>query len=636
VWAAAMKLAINTRNKIGFLDGTCLKSAYENSAPLSNQWERCNSIVLSLLLNSVFEDLFLGQIFFDNASEMMKLMNLVNESPSGSVQDHMAGWIIDSGANQHMTVSTSNIFGIIDVTDSNLTVGHPNRTLAKIQYARNLKLSENIVIFEVFVVSEYCVSLLSVNKLNKDTRMFVGFTETKCFIQDLHQNKIIGTGSENGGLYMFDYVSPISFNSQTLGNQSTVCYVSKFVWHTRLGQPSDQAIDMLHQDLNSTNDSHVSPCDIGHKAKQTRDPFPLSDHQTTSIGKLIHFDFRGIVHQTSCAYTPQQNGIAERKHRHLLNVARGLLFQSSIPLSIWSECVLTATYLINRLPSSVLNGESPFELISADDGEVDFATSMGENSSSKGNVPSNYGSLSQNDLPDNSSQRLPDLRRSSRTVKLLAKLNDYVANSSRNPVVKMLAVRCMLNVAIYNNWDLFQLDINNAFLCGDLIEDVYMTLSLVLIMISLRLLAGKPVETPLPEKATLNHIETDDDHLLANIGNYQRLIGKLIYLTKTRLDIAYVVHRLSQFMHSSSNSYLDDALRVLRYLKGSVETKKQSTLSRSSAEIEYRSMASTTCEVIWLSNLLGDMGVKDLLPVVMYCDNSLALQIAANLIFHKK
>ncbi|GKD44808.1 ribonuclease H-like domain-containing protein, partial [Tanacetum coccineum] len=70
VWAAAMKLAISTRNKTGFLDGTCLKSAYDSSASLSNQWDRCNSIVLSWLLNSVSEDLFLGQIFSDNAFDV--------------------------------------------------------------------------------------------------------------------------------------------------------------------------------------------------------------------------------------------------------------------------------------------------------------------------------------------------------------------------------------------------------------------------------------------------------------------------------------------------------------------------------------------------------------------------------------
>ncbi|GKC63416.1 ribonuclease H-like domain-containing protein [Tanacetum coccineum] len=185
------------------------------------------------------------------------------------------------------------------------------------------------------------------------------------------------------------------------------------------------------------------------------------------------------------------------------------------------------------------------------------------------------------------------------------------------------------------------------------------------------LLAAKHVDTPLPENATLNHTESDDDHLLMNVSNYQRLIGKHIYLTNTRPDIAYAVHCLSQYMDSPLNSHLDAALRVLRYIKGSPgsgiqinktgnlklrayadsdyarcpatrkfvsgycvflgdslvtwKSKKQSTLSRSSAEAEYRSMASATCKVIWLSNLLGDIGVKNLLHVVMYYGNSSAL-----------
>ncbi|GKE23920.1 ribonuclease H-like domain-containing protein, partial [Tanacetum coccineum] len=83
------------------------------------------------------------------------------------------------------------------------------------------------------------------------------------------------------------------------------------------------------------------------------------------------------------------------------------------------------------------------------------------------------------------------------------------------------------------------------------------------------LLVAKHVDTLLPENTILNHIETDDEPLLDNIGNYQKLVGKLIYLTKTRPNISYDVHCLSQYMYAPLLSHLDAILSVLRYLKGS-------------------------------------------------------------------
>jgi transposase InsO family protein len=56
---------------------------------------------------------------------------------------------------------------------------------------------------------------------------------------------------------------------------------------------------------------------------------------------------KGILHQTSCPDTSPQNGVAERKNRHLLEVARSLMFTMNVPKFLWSEAVMTATYLIN-------------------------------------------------------------------------------------------------------------------------------------------------------------------------------------------------------------------------------------------------------------------------------------------------
>jgi len=68
----------------------------------------------------------------------------------------------------------------------------------------------------------------------------------------------------------------------------------------------------------------------------------------------------GILSQHSCPSTPQQNGVAERKNRHLLDVVRTLLLESSVPLRFWCEALSTAIHLINRLPSSTLHNVSPF------------------------------------------------------------------------------------------------------------------------------------------------------------------------------------------------------------------------------------------------------------------------------------
>lgn len=71
----------------------------------------------------------------------------------------------------------------------------------------------------------------------------------------------------------------------------------------------------------------------------------------------------GIIHQTSCPYTPQQNGVTERKNRHLMEVVRSMMFHTNVPKRFWSYAVASACYLINRIPTKILQDVSPFEVL---------------------------------------------------------------------------------------------------------------------------------------------------------------------------------------------------------------------------------------------------------------------------------
>ena len=90
-----------------------------------------------------------------------------------------------------------------------------------------------------------------------------------------------------------------------------------------------------------------------------------ADNATDFLNRELSdfFKSKGIIHQTSCPYTPQQNGLAERKIGDIVDKARTLLIQSSAPLNLWGFAVMTSSHLINRLPSRILNLQSPIEIL---------------------------------------------------------------------------------------------------------------------------------------------------------------------------------------------------------------------------------------------------------------------------------
>ncbi|KAJ0801453.1 putative RNA-directed DNA polymerase [Helianthus annuus] len=1248
VWSNAMKLALEAKNKYGFIDGKCVKS--ESDAVLASQWDRCNSVVLTWLLNSVSEELYLGQVFSKLASEvwtdlkesfyrvdgsivydlykkincvsqggtpvaeyynklttmwkqfdamlhlptcscqaakdyndfttLIKLMqflmglddvyqsvrtNLLTRDPLPTVKvafsiiSREESHRLSSGGSKPQNVSfvsksnqgvdqrrrnNRNTNTSLKCTHCNMLghtidrcfelIGYPpgfrrrsnnsnqsvnNNNKSNITSNSNKTSSVNNVSSSVGnsglpFTTEQIAKLLSLvgEKSGSDAQNQNVGGESFCMSSfDSSSKKILMSGSQDCGLYFVG-------NS---GNLNNVCFnssVKTFTWHSRLGHPSDQVLAVLKDKLKIQSSEHDF-CDVCHRAKQVRVPFPLSEHKSKFVGDLIHLDVwgpykvtsydgykyfltivddfsravwcyfmtsksevfenfkmfyelvltqfkrkikiirsdngtefvnsqmdnlcktKGILHQTSCSYTPQQNGVVERKHRHLLNTARALMFQGGLPLRFWSDCVLTAVYLINRLPSYVLSGKSPFEMMfdcepslshlrnfgclcfstilhdsdkfsynaekcvfigysnfkkgyklwsldskkfffsrdvkfyesvypfkikTLDNQELEFDKQLNHANFFDVGIPevSNmpydeegtngaqglHGDDQQPLIPSTSApdsgvevaqhteqvsssglgsnERAEDtmrsdgdhdqsegnlnVRKSSRNTTMPRRFDDFVvegrvkygiekvinyANLSyenkcfvsslnkileptsyneaasdvkwveamnsemealyRNntwvlvdlpkgrkpigckwvyrvkykangeverykarlvakgfnqregidfgetfsPVVKMVTVRVVLKLAVNNNWPLYQMDINNAFLYGTLCEDVYMTQpqgysssdnkvcklvkslyglkqaprqwneklttvltsmgfvqsvcdyslfvmsknNVIIILLvyvddivvtgnnkdeiekvkaSLRenfkikdlgvlryflgievlysdscvclsqrkyclellnefgLLGCKPVTTPIEQSFLVSSKCDKDASVLENINGFQRLVGKLLYLSLTRPDISYTVQFLSQFMHSPSKSHLDIALRLLRYLKlspgkgvsfkrssdlklsGFVDSdwgkclktrrsvtgfgifvggtlvswksKKQSVVSRSTAEAEYRAMCSAACEIMWIKNVLFELKITCELPVKLYCDSKSAISISQNPVFHER
>ncbi|KAJ7969877.1 Retrovirus-related Pol polyprotein from transposon TNT 1-94 [Quillaja saponaria] len=688
----------------------------------------------------------------------------------------------------------------------------------------------------------------------------------------------------------------------------------------------------------------------------------------------------GILHQTSCVNTPAQNGVAERKNRHLLEVARSLMFTMNVPKIYWGDAVLSAAYLINRMPLRALEFKTPLDLllrncsfivplkvfgcvcfvhkhkkdiskldpralkcifieytatqkgykcyhsptrktyVSMDvtfrESEAYFSSSslQGESYSEeelthgeennmeteneetvnlenvveveKGNdgeslngskglmrqknddlltysrrkhkvtaienalpsqkaIPNSvpqptqtplsskstdhtlpYSSNLPCDIPNIDDINLPIATRKGVRACTQHPISNYISYDSLSPsyrafvsslflpygkravgckwvftikkkangtierykarlvargftqtygvdyqetfahVAKMNSIRVLISCAVNLGWDLQQLDVKNAFLHGDLAEEVYMeippgfscqktegkvcklkkslyglkqsprawfdrfrkamlsfgyqqsnadhtmfvkhcygriTILIVYvddivvtgdnpiegIFLSQRkyvldlleetgMLGCRPANTPIEA----NHKLQSGDGECVDRERYQRLVGKLLYLSHTRSDIAYAVSVVSQFMHDPHSAHLDAVHRILRYLKsapgkgllfenhkslklevytdvdwaGSLDdmrstsgycifvggnlmswrSKKQTVVARSSAEAEYRAMAHGTCELLWLKRLMEDLRLTVEKPILLYCDNIVAINIAHNPVQHDR
>ena len=345
------------------------------------------------------------------------------------------GWIIDSGATNHMSYKEEWFKNLDKSLYTKVKIG--NGAYMEVQGKGDVVFKTDQgtkIIHNVLFVPSLCENLLSVGQM-LDKGYTLNFSNKVCTIVDENGNVVMNVGMRNKNfkLSLEDY-GPVALNTK-------VENISQ-LWHKRLGHSSVKTMkgtQSLVKDMPLVNEfDHV--CDVCQQGKQVRLPFPHSSWKAKYKLELVHSDVcgpmsvpslngsryfltfiddytrwcwiyfltqksqvaekfgefkkmvenqaeckikcirtdnggeytghcfqsickeSGIVHQFTTPYTPQQNGVCERKNRTLMEMARCLLFENNMPKKFWAEVVNTSNYIQNRSFTKSLEKKTPFEL----------------------------------------------------------------------------------------------------------------------------------------------------------------------------------------------------------------------------------------------------------------------------------
>nr|CAN59936.1 hypothetical protein VITISV_001878 [Vitis vinifera] len=594
---------------------------------------------------------------------------ILSLSPSSSTLNPSI-WILDSGATHHVCTNSSMFHSIHSFSSNTVTL--PTGTKIPITGIGTIHLSPHLVLEHVLYIPTFQFNLISISALTQTNCFSFDFTAHFCFIQDHSQGKLIGMGRRQGNLYLLDSSVFHSISSVFVVDNNTSTHVNK-LWHFRLGHPSNVKLSVLKPYLQlqkpTTYAEAVVVPEWQHAMRAELQA--LESNNTWSLCTLPPGKTT-VGYKWLYRVKYHADGFIERYKARL--VAKGFTQQEGVDFFYtFSPVAKMVTVKVLLSLASIYN----WHLTHLDVNNAFLHGNLSEEVFM--HLPPGYHREGEPLLPSNTVYYSLFIKTAGNDfIALLVYVDDIIvasnnkiaADNLKNSLNKSFKLKDLGNLKYF-----LGLEVARSAK-GILINQRKYALEL---LSETGYLGCKPAKTPMQLNMQLSQ---DDGELLTDPNMYRRLIGKLIYLTITRPNLTYSMNKLIQFLSQPRRPHLQAVYRILQYIKGSPgkgiffsassslqlkafsdsdwaacpdsrksvtgfciflgdsliswKSKKQRTVSRSSAEAEYRAMAHVTCELTWFISLLKDLGVPHTQLALLYCDNQAALHIAANPVFHER
>nr|GEV00660.1 hypothetical protein [Tanacetum cinerariifolium] len=434
-WSRTIKMAFGAKLKLGFIDGSSPKPAVIHND--YQRWVCCDYMVTCWILNSMVAELFESFLYAQFASDLWKELEERYGQSNGPLIYHVERELIAAYFNKlkkfwdelHSLngVPMCNYGKIREctygVTEKFFEIDSRSKLIQFLMRLNDDFKAVRTQILSMDPLPNLNKAYYIVQQVEKQKQVTHQTTDPTSFFAKVNQN--VKKDSRNDGKNQGGEKKSCTFcnqdghvqNGKIDLDQRMVADVCQEVMKKFKGKDSDQSnvasSSKPHADVwgpykvPALNGAHYfftivddfSRCTwtyLLHKKDQVlsvlcnfmayianhfnaKPKFLRSDNGTEIVNGdcLAYLRKQRIVHQKSIVYTPQQNSIVERKHRHLLDTARALKFHYGLPNKFWGDSVLTATYLINKMPMKILVWKTPFEMLHGEPPSYDHLRVMG-------------------------------------------------------------------------------------------------------------------------------------------------------------------------------------------------------------------------------------------------------------------